>query len=78
MSAVPVWQLLLIMFGSMGVGFLAGATIMYPIGRRHGITAMSITFKEWYRENHHKAIDAIVRKAAARVHGSAAAEDRDP
>lgn len=49
MTCDPVtWQIITIVGLSMGVGFLSGAALFYPIGRRHGILVMAA---EWRKSN---------------------------
>lgn len=72
MNVVPVWQLMLITFGSMGVGFLSGACLFYPIGRRHGIAVMAAHWRKAMRE------EKFNKFASSGIRGDTPAKDRRP
>jgi hypothetical protein len=63
---------------SWGVGFLAGAALFYPIGRRHGIEVMAEHWRTFNREKARGVFqlnDDPVRGAVAVAHRNLKGDD---
>jgi hypothetical protein len=73
---IPLWQFIASIAFMWSVGFLAGATLFYPIGRRHGITVMADHMKKWRGRNEEDPIEKLAASVGARVRGDIAAKNK--
>jgi hypothetical protein len=73
---IPLWQFIISIVVMWSFGFLSGAALFYPIGRRHGIDALAEHMKKWRGGTNEDPIEKLAASVGARVRGDIAAKNK--